>query len=690
MSRRREKLARQVLSFVAGAVMVLGLGLPVVSAFAQSPQPAKVMEFDIPAQPLETALQQVAEKAKLQLLYSPGDVKGVATRGLKGSYTTKEAIDRLIDGTGLTASVSSQNAVAIKPKGEDRKPGVSGGTSTSGPTILAQAAARPNDPPEQEASEAPKKGEKIEVTGSRLTRAASEGPNDVRVYPSEQIERSGQSTLASFLNTLPEISYNSVESSFTATTVRLRGLPEGSVLVLINGRRVQNTSGSAGPFGFFDLNLIPLAAIERIEILPFGSSAVYGGDALADVINLILKIACAGRECRGDSISGVEWTSDGKLVVFADQVDGQTRLHAWEPKANAVRTILSTSELLGGGVGVARQKPRACPFAGKVALCTTSSGAAPPRLEALDLETGDRRVLLDPNGDLRRRVENSVQVEYLSWNDKWGQTNTGVLVVPRHIESTVKLPLVITSYQCPGFLRGGVGATVSEHLLAARGMAALCVNRAVPSSPLAPSYKLTGQHRNLQALLDSWEASLDYLAKRGRFDLARVGVSGLSLSSEGVLYAIGHSHRFAAAASSSLGSTDTMNYYYRLTTGALGRYLNGIYGMPNPAGDAQNVYDNISPARNAKSIKAPLLTQASESEFRKGVEFYASMLLHKRPMELVLFPDEGHNIMQPRHRLIHNERNVDWFQFWLRGEEDPDPAKITQYERWRRLKAVQH
>ncbi|EQD80300.1 TonB-dependent receptor, partial [mine drainage metagenome] len=70
-------------------------------------------------------------------------------------------------------------------------------------------------------------------------------------------------------------------------TVKLRGLPDGTTLVLLNGRRLENTAISGGTF--FDLNDIPLAAVRKIEVDPNGSSAIYGSDAIAGVVNIILK-----------------------------------------------------------------------------------------------------------------------------------------------------------------------------------------------------------------------------------------------------------------------------------------------------------------------------------------------------------------------------------------------------------------
>src|SRR5258706_506543 len=131
MSRRRDEVGKQTWSFAASALIVLGSLLAAVSAFAQSSQTTKVVEYDIPAQSLESALQQVADKAGLQLLYSPADLKGVITRGLKGGYSTREAIDRLIEGTGLTASFNGQNAVAIKPKADEKRSGTKTSESSS-------------------------------------------------------------------------------------------------------------------------------------------------------------------------------------------------------------------------------------------------------------------------------------------------------------------------------------------------------------------------------------------------------------------------------------------------------------------------------------------------------------------------------------------------------------------------------
>jgi iron complex outermembrane receptor protein len=150
------------------------------------------------------------------------------------------------------------------------------------------------------------KGEDIVVTGTRLPIAIKQLAQDVHVYGRQQIDASGQATISNFLATRPEVSLNSVESTFNGTTVRLRGVQVGSTLILINGRRTQGVTGGVAGSGFFDLNTIPLALVKRIEVLPTGSSAVYGGDALAGVVNIVLKSDFTGVTAE----AGYRWADD--------------------------------------------------------------------------------------------------------------------------------------------------------------------------------------------------------------------------------------------------------------------------------------------------------------------------------------------------------------------------------------------
>ncbi|NQZ11455.1 MAG: TonB-dependent receptor plug domain-containing protein, partial [Algicola sp.] len=147
--------------------------------------------------------------------------------------------------------------------------------------------------------------EKIEVTGSHIRRTDMEGPSPVTSLSAADIARTGVTDLIGLFTKLPisgqgTFSTQANSSDDTAnggSSVSLRGLGADSTLILINGRRV-----SVSPFAknidtaFVDINNIPLAAIKRIDILKDGASAIYGSDAIAGVINVILKDDFDGME----------------------------------------------------------------------------------------------------------------------------------------------------------------------------------------------------------------------------------------------------------------------------------------------------------------------------------------------------------------------------------------------------------
>jgi iron complex outermembrane receptor protein len=145
----------------------------------------------------------------------------------------------------------------------------------------------------------PPKAEKIEVTGSNIKRADAESPSIVQVLTKEDIQRSGASSVAELLKSVPAIAggnlddYNAGNGFARGTTsASLRGLGSVGTLVLINGRRVAPSATAdpnTGQGSAYNLNSIPLAAVERVEILKDGASAIYGSDAIAGVINFILR-----------------------------------------------------------------------------------------------------------------------------------------------------------------------------------------------------------------------------------------------------------------------------------------------------------------------------------------------------------------------------------------------------------------
>lgn len=147
--------------------------------------------------------------------------------------------------------------------------------------------------------------ERIEVTGSRIKRNDLEGASPIQSIGRVEIDRSGFQNLQQILERLPvtgsgtfSTRNNSQDSSANGTAaVSLRGLGPDATLVLINGRRVGISAFAEGiTNSFVDLNSIPVSAIERVDILKDGASAIYGSDAVAGVVNVVLKKNFDGTE----------------------------------------------------------------------------------------------------------------------------------------------------------------------------------------------------------------------------------------------------------------------------------------------------------------------------------------------------------------------------------------------------------
>lgn len=156
--------------------------------------------------------------------------------------------------------------------------------------------------------------QRVEVTGSNIKRVNTETVAPVEIITREQIQRSGQPTIADVLRNIPANSGGSFGESFSnsfapgAAGISLRGLGQKTTLVLINGRRTagygfaQNLQDT-----FVDLNSIPSTAVERVEILKDGASAIYGSDAIAGVVNIILR-----SDYKGVDLSVEVGKSEGK------------------------------------------------------------------------------------------------------------------------------------------------------------------------------------------------------------------------------------------------------------------------------------------------------------------------------------------------------------------------------------------
>ncbi|MEJ1964469.1 MAG: TonB-dependent receptor [Gammaproteobacteria bacterium] len=300
---------------VAGAAICLSI---VSLSIAQNVEAAIRKATSIPAQDLAVALQALARDRDLQVVYRSELVGALRTQGAAGELTTTEALTLLLRGTGLTYSFIGEQAVTIVPASvpEASRAGSTGvDRAPSAPAPVSMGAADPSgeagnsprfwdrfrlaqaNPNEATAIDAASRGkskpasvEEIVVVGSRLAQPKDGGAAPVTIFDRDKIDALGVASIADVLNYLPQQSFSLPEwqNPGGARRVQLRGLASGTTLILINGRRVvPGAVGSAS--NYFDLNTIPLAAVERIEVLADSASAVYGADAVGGVVNIVLK-----------------------------------------------------------------------------------------------------------------------------------------------------------------------------------------------------------------------------------------------------------------------------------------------------------------------------------------------------------------------------------------------------------------
>ncbi|MFT4247372.1 MAG: TonB-dependent receptor [Pseudomonas sp.] len=248
-------------TLLLASAIALTLASPVLAQEARR-------HYDIPAQGAIAALQEFARQSERQLLFRYETATDRRVEAIRGQYTEQEVLQRLLDEAGLEV------------------------ISDDGKTLVL---GKPT-PPANESRRDAHTLDKVTVTGSNIKRTDIEGPAPVLVLTAADIERQGASTIYEALATLSQftgsVQNELSQSGFTpnASVLNMRGLGPGYNLVLLNGHRLADypqpyNSKSAA----VDLNTIPAAAVERIEVLSGGASAIYGSDAVTGVINIITK-----------------------------------------------------------------------------------------------------------------------------------------------------------------------------------------------------------------------------------------------------------------------------------------------------------------------------------------------------------------------------------------------------------------
>jgi hypothetical protein len=144
-------------------------------------------------------------------------------------------------------------------------------------------------------------------------------------------------------------------------------------------------------------------------------------------------------------------------------------------------------------------------------------------------------------------------------------------------------------------------------------------------------------------------------------------------------------NRFAAAAIADGMDGSYLQYLYSVGD-PVAKLAEDIYGT-RPFGSGLGVWVDGAPGFNLDKLKTPLRVETiGFASVLAQWETYASLLAQAKPIDLVYFPGGDHLLQKPLERLASQQGNVDWFRFWLKGEEDSDPSKRSQYALWEKLR----
>jgi hypothetical protein len=308
----------------------------------------------------------------------------------------------------------------------------------------------------------------------------------------------------------------------------------------------------------------------------------------------------------------------------------------------------------------------------------------PPRLFVIDRKTERKSVLLDLNPQLRELRLG--RVEEIEWKGSDGHAVKGGLYYPVNYVPGVRYPLVIQTHgwSPKEFLLDGLYTTSdAAQALAGHGIAVLQAD----DSNLHSNYTLGEAPRETA----TYEGAIDYLDKKGLIDRNRVGITGYSRTCFTVKYALTHSRYHFAAATISDGFDDGYFGYLTFVT-TFPSMADGVERTNDgyPWGGGLKSWLKNAPGFNVDKVHTPVrIVPLSTGSLFEEWEWFALLTRLGKPVEMIFLQDGAHQLVRPWDRMVSQEGNEDWFRFWLTGEEDPDPAKVEQYARWRKLRDLQ-
>ena len=297
--------ARRWLVGAAAAVLLPATALAQTVAFKA---PSQAVPFKVPAQAAQTGITEFARQAHLQILASADALRGRRTGAVVGDLALDDALSRLLAGSDLMVAFNDGRTVSLAER-PSLGPAAPASRTESRDADLVRA-----DPAAAIlSSSVPLAG--VTVVGSQIAGAKITGALPVTVLGPSDIAATGALSAGDFFRGLPQagdVTFNEQTLGGNSpnaargdvSTVTLRGLGQGNTLLLLNGRRMvqhptSQTDGFGSPVFGYNANAVPLGGLERVEILRDGASALYGSDAVAGVINNVVRSDFRGLQLDG-------------------------------------------------------------------------------------------------------------------------------------------------------------------------------------------------------------------------------------------------------------------------------------------------------------------------------------------------------------------------------------------------------
>lgn len=293
---------------------------------------------------------------------------------------------------------------------------------------------------------------------------------------------------------------------------------------------------------------------------------------------------------------------------------------------------------------------------------------------------GKARLLMDLNPQLTDVA--LARVEEITWEWAPHQRISGGLYLPPDRARAGRLPLIIQThgwdphaFWVDGFSTTGYAAQA----LAARGFAVLQLMETF----IPPEFGEDGQSQEVERAIAIYQGAVEYLDRKGVIDRARVGIVGFSHTNFYVQYALAHHPELFAVAA--IGEGEGGGYLEFITRRNAYVDAQSIYGGP-PIGEHLPKWMALAPAFNAHQVMAPVRIVANHPRFLLiNWEWFEALTLQDKPVDFVLLRDGEHVLGRPDERLVSQQGNVEWFDFWLNGRRSADASRQEQYDRWQRL-----